>query len=408
MMRVTPRHIGLTALAGFLLHGQFAAALPVLEPLQLPLAGLAALCALPGVLPLRRSVIGAVIAFLIAAAFVLQAPPVVYQTPYADSKPTTLLLTLAFTLVLPPLLIRTRADLRYLIGVIGALCLAVVALALPALPGMLGSGARLVLGEEGNPIWLARAAGVAGLWVAWRVMTGQMRRAGLLLTLPALAVLIGTGSRGPLLASLIGTLLLTLATRPRVRPLGVAAALLGMAALGAGLGSAPLDDLSGAFSRGMDPTAGRGDLIATAWQWIQTTPRGMGVGGLDAWIVPRYPHNIVAEATAELGWVAGGALVAALIAVIARYASAARRAPEFAFTLALTVYATLNAMVSGDLTSPKELYLMASVALIPLFRSPAWTTLSSPVARPDTSTPPSRPSDLPVPRSAPLTLTSRR
>lgn len=362
MLNISIRSIGITTFVLFLLHGQLSAAIPFLQPFQIPLAALAAACAGMLVFPLRRSMFVALAITLIAVYFIVTAPAVSVMTSYSDSKPNNMLLTIGFTLLLPPLLIRNRNDLQRLLNTLGTVALLVTLFAI--IGGNLSLQGRLILGEEGNPIWLGRAAGLALLWITWRVLTMQTKPYLLLFFLTSLFVLIATGSRGPLLASLIGLISLVITTRPKISNLAGGLGLLLATFLVSIMFRMPIEGFSQAYTRGEDVTSGRSDLVNTSWLFIKDNPYGIGVGGLDAWIPPHYPHNIIVEALAELGWFPGILLAASLLSVLWRYGRISRLTPEAAMLFAFTIYSLLNSLVSGDLTSPKELYLLCSMSLV--------------------------------------------
>ncbi|MFC3834804.1 MULTISPECIES: O-antigen ligase family protein [Deinococcus] len=367
---MTPRTVGILALVLFLLHDHLRGLFPFLPNLQLPLAGLAALCAVIVGWRLTRSALVMLGVAGLAGVAVLTAPEVTYMTPYSDSKQTLVLLTLAFTLILPPLLIQARDHLRQYLNALGLVCVLIVAGTLPALPSIVSESGRLAIGEDGNPIWLARAAGIAALWVGVSVLTGRLRRPWLWALAPILGIIVLTGSRGPLASLLIVlALLLPLLVR-RVTLPGLAVML---ASAGAGLAvffnPMVLDGVLARFAREdrYGVTSGRDTLWAITTGWIQDVPGGIGLGGLAASLMPyaRYPHNIVLETFAELGWVAGTGLVIALGLALYRLARAARsRQFEEVMLLGVFLFALGNALVSGDLTGPKELYIAAALSVM--------------------------------------------
>lgn len=97
---------------------------------------------------------------------------------------------------------------------------------------------------------------------------------------------------------------------------------------------------------------------------------GLGWANLDRGelVVDQYPHNLFLEVLAEAGLLALG-LLAALLVVGAVRATRARAADASALPLlGLLVFATANAMVSGDVTDNRLVFVIAAAC---------WTLRSS-------------------------------
>ncbi|USG67137.1 O-antigen ligase family protein [Brevibacillus ruminantium] len=228
-----------------------------------------------------------------------------------------------------------------------------------------------------STIALGRTTGLAFLWIFLLAVESRMNAAlaiGLLAFF--LLVLIGSGSRGPLMSLLavaavagplyygrkgkqigifcIGLLILSLVMTTALSILPQSATNRIQSFLEGDLGASELSRLT-AFER--------------SWETIAAHPFGIGWGGfaheINLWQgeTRQYPHNIWLEITLEGGWLAGLALLALFYAGFSRLYRHLRSFEARALFAAL-LYFLLNAMVSGDINDNKLLFALAGVALV--------------------------------------------
>ncbi|HTV58545.1 MAG TPA: O-antigen ligase family protein [Verrucomicrobiae bacterium] len=234
-----------------------------------------------------------------------------------------------------------------------------------------------------------------------------------LLAVPALA-LIGSGSRGPVIALLILVLLSLYLHRRLIADIAVLA-LLGLFAIPlAGLPQASLDYLGSVLGchNFADVVASRADLVSFAWDLLKQHPLlGVGLEGyrfhsLNAGVY-KWPHNIFLEVACELGLPAfvllavifGGALRAALLQLRDR----SNPFPVLSqLAAALLLAGVINATNTGDINSDRLTWLF--VALVFVVRgladryssSPSLSAASLAGSRPGTALPTSFVSAEPV------------
>jgi O-antigen ligase len=237
---------------------------------------------------------------------------------------------------------------------------------------------RFSLSAQEYPIYLGRnsADGLIIAIYAALAATRAWTRLAAVAVLPLLLVaLVAAGSRGPIVAFLIGavTLIALTAGGARRRLLMVGAGLLAAAIVvpfalpGATVGrsiSVLLGGVNGLSSNG------RSELWAQAFTAFAQHPLlGIGTGGFGA-INPAepYPHNILLEVAAELGTV--GLLL--LIGVLASAAAALARAwrasggrdrLDASVIITLFVVALVNALFSGAIADNREIWIWGGLGL---------------------------------------------
>lgn len=231
--------------------------------------------------------------------------------------------------------------------------------------------------EDGNVIGLARVCALGAVCLA---LTPAPRRVRLL-TIPASLICIHaaslTGSRGPVVAALGGTLI-GVVMGQRGGQTGLARRTTPFALLAAAAWAI------GPTSRIVTATGGETDIMrldfaAAAWSLLQRYPQGIGWGefamrmplGLrdDAQGWAQYPHNVVLETAVEGGLVAAAGLIY-LLWISARAAlSEARRGTSL--PLALYTASLMFALASSDLTGNRTMWVMIGLCLaLPLAPPP--------------------------------------
>jgi capsular exopolysaccharide synthesis family protein len=316
--------------------------------------------------PVPRAAHTVIVGFLllVPAAF-LTAP-----TEYGADKELRLFTLTFLSMFAPVVLIRDRSDVRrHVLALAGVAALvAAVALVDPQ-PSSDYEGAPVAT-ESAGTIGLGIAAAVvvviATMGVIWRTAPWQV-------ALPAAAasvyVLLQSGSRGPLLATVLAVL--AGAFLVRVRPaLGRAVAVASLVGVGllAAFRMAPLyardriiDLLTGETAGSVD---NRVRLIDDALDVVDRNPWGVGWGGFEAetFAAYRYPHNLPLEVLAEAGLLFGTLFLGWLVLCFVR-AHRATVDPTGGTVFALLVFAFAEAMVSGDLNDNRLAFYVLGIAV---------------------------------------------
>lgn len=306
---------------------------------------------------------------------------------YSIEKTTRLFTLTLVAAVLPLALFRTRGDLERFCNALAVLGLI---MAVDASATLL-TGHKLTEQTHGrasawgaSPLQLGRVAGLAAVWIVVRWLD---RRAPLLLVAPAVGALlvavVGSGSRGPLLAvSVAITVSCLLFYLTRVRT--AARVLLGLAICGGflvvGMRLAPdaateriARTVSGDFSGSSEE--GRARAYERSLKLIPAHPLGIGWGGFADLNVKTpsgapidYPHNFVLEAFLEGGWLVGVLLSALVLGALVRAASLGMHGGDVAARglFAVLLYLVVNALVSGDINGNR--YMLTFVVLALAYR----------------------------------------
>jgi O-antigen ligase len=234
-----------------------------------------------------------------------------------------------------------------------------------------------VTGIASNTITLGRAAGFLFLVVGMRFLLGtwawirQSQR--LALVLVAATTLLFSGSRGPLLAAFFA-LLLTLFIDRRSKTFPRLAILAGLVSIG--LASAwsfvPAGSLARIISFATGDFGGsaltRQVALDKAIPQILTHPLGIGWGGFMGQIhelagqARQYPHNLLAEAFLEGGWLTGFGIVYLVFASRARMARSATR-EDYALWMGLFLFFFFNALVSGDINDNRIFFTVLGLGI---------------------------------------------
>lgn len=231
------------------------------------------------------------------------------------------------------------------------------------------SGVAAGVAEGTNTIAAGRTVGIAvvGLLIFAFTTHGKQRTLFASAGVAAVYPMVNTGSRGPVAAAALAVALVALMAPGGNLRRGLRLLLVAGAAVAAYF-LLVRDDSAGAASR-VTSTLLSGNLTDTSsttrytiWQdalnYIPLHPLG---GGWGAFSLPRpefkllgslgltYPHNVLLEVTGEAGWIAGGGLVLFSFAAIRRLRRASSD-PVAAVLLGIALFATINALVSGDLS----------------------------------------------------------
>ena len=219
--------------------------------------------------------------------------------------------------------------------------------------------------EGGSAISAGRAAGGAAVVLISLALSGASRRwVALGSAVALLLAVVDSGSRGPLIAATIALLVVALVPH---RQKGVRLALLagvgGLSYYLATQSSYSTDRFTDAGISGEN----RVHFWRIAWDEGVHNPLGLGWGGLQAHIFRTYPHDVVLEAWAEGGCLAGVLLTVTLVTAVVVQVRAARRGPVEMAMLGLLVFLLVNALVSSDIPGNRGLWVMVGAALVARF-----------------------------------------
>jgi O-antigen ligase len=333
---------------------------------------------------LRTQVIpGAV--FALVPLFISFLPSLFWTewTPYATEKVTYFFSLTLLATVAPVFLLNTSEALRRLLNVLSVVG---VFVACNAFYLFFTDPTRFERLGETTPISaisVGRMSGVALLWLATLLLSGRIRPA---LALPVVcllaSVILGVGSRGPLICTAIALVALFILRARGWSSLGRYAVLLLPLAIGLqiGFGVAPAlstdrvaNFLSGA-NDGSEQT--RIQYAVLAANAIQQNPQGIGVAGFQSKIVPwkggpypyprEFPHNLVLEIFLEAGWIPG--LIFTLLLGVALWKSLrlsirSPTQPELAGLTSLLVFMLANDLVSGELNDSRILFALLGLSI---------------------------------------------
>ena len=331
----------------------------------------AVVCALLAVISLVREGIPRGVWWMVGLCAVM-LPPALWATSSAYGEEKVPKLALTFLAAIAPLfLIRTarqQATFLWSVAVAGVvMSFAAVVETRPDLYGRrAGFGANTV--EQGRMSGLSVTVLAVGL--VRRAAPRLLLAVGLVL---AFYALLASGARGPLGAAVLSAGVAAVAGwRGPVRISRTAVAVTAVVVVVV----AVLLVLTPSYSldRLRDPFGHTGVMRegawAEAWDLAITHPLGAGWASFEdvsTTLNPgdrHYPHNIVLEMAAEAGWIAAAVLVAVLAVALVRAWRAARTGGfTDAGILAVLVFATLNAMVSGDVNDNRLLFAMIALGL---------------------------------------------
>jgi O-antigen ligase len=261
-------------------------------------------------------------------------------------------------------LLRTpRARAAYLGGIVAlGILVAVLSIVSPDPEAQL-AGRLAVDGSNTIAAGLATGAAVVALF---SMALGRTKRRGLAIAsgLALSVFMIGSGSRGPLLAAIAATIVVS-AFSSGARKVKRLALGLGMLALAWWLTSA-LQLVSARLTTTTDTSSeARRRLWSEGISLVWLHPLGIGWGNLDQYLsqsarltsgITQYPHNLILEVFTESSWVAGVILVAVLAKAFLRQRAAATTPVEMAM-LGLFVFFVQSAMVSGDINDNRGVWV---------------------------------------------------
>lgn len=376
---VTPADITVTVLLVGLVHAGLFKGSPLLAwipmDLTLLLAGMVIVAVGLRVLRLgvRLRVNGC--AVLIIASF-LPAWAYSASTTYANDKATGMVVTLIAVLG-SAVLVNSATRRRLWIQVL--VLTSIIALVFAELAPAVMSSGRLALAGS-NTIATGRIFGVALVVLVLLVLSspGRWLPLQLVIGLTLALTMIGTGSRGPVVAAGISLALVSISAPSRQRGARIAGAALFILAgwfFILELASAGAGRLESSWTGGESAIGTREGVWAGALRAL-SNPFGAGWGRFGEVLFPseilaqtdrQYAHNLLLEVGSEGGWLP---LIATLVLLVSSFRAARQNAykPYDLAVYGVLVFTVLNAMVSGDVNDNR---LMWCAVVICFWHSPS-------------------------------------
>lgn len=229
---------------------------------------------------------------------------------------------------------------------------------------------RLDIGGS-NPIWLARAIAISALGIYTLYLYKRIKTITFVFLISLILLLMfTTGSRGPLVSLVIVAIIIAKSTKSISSKSsytlykGILLCFVMIMLIVFILNILPDHLTNRIISVGSgESTQIRFVLIKDAIEIIREHPLGIGLGKFGAYSIVKYPHNIVLESLSELGWFTGSSLIFIIVASGIGLALMRNRDMYHTFFFGLYLMSFINALFSGDLTSPKEIYAMIPIGL---------------------------------------------
>lgn len=311
--------------------------------------------------------------FIVAIFFLALIPTIFYSG--SDIGKLSMFLMIFFVLAMvSPVLLSDKQSVKLFINTLFITSLSIVFLTLSGLEHTHTTGRLTLYG--GNPIWLARSVSIAAFCLLIFLLYNKISRLKfLLLFAPTIFVMISTGSKGPLLSMIIALVIVYFGKirkfitnkKTLTNTLSILFFSLPVLIITYILFPEPFTRILDLSSE--SATSGRLILYKDALSVIENNPFGIGLGNFGSYSYFDYPHNLFLEALAELGWVPGILFITMIFLSFIGLKHLAQRNIEGDILIGIFIMAFINSMVSGDMTSPKELYLLMPIGLNVLIAS---------------------------------------
>jgi len=264
--------------------------------------------------------------------------------------------------------LHSRQNLLYVFVGIFASMAFILSVAILLKFGSAGGNERLGAEGGGNPIWIARLSGFSALFfMTYLGDKSQKNRhlfalVGLLI---AFLVMLRSGSRGPIVALVLSFVIWNTSKVKLLSFDMIKGAFKYLVLIIIGALMAPpifLQRMASMFTGTLDGSALiRFELLYNGITLFLEEPFGRGLGSFANYSDIPYPHNFFVEIAAELGILVLLTTVFFMGYIFIRtfiYFRQRETIDQCKYYLALlSTYALLNAMVSGDLVSPKIMYM---------------------------------------------------
>jgi hypothetical protein len=308
--------------------------------------------------------------FLTIPFLIALLPSYITLTNYSTEKTFTFVTVFLISSIYGSFLIRQKSDLKVFLYSFSAVGFIICLVSLPSL-STLDTFVRLnVYGI--NPIWLSRAVSFSLVFFVILYIHKKMKLFWMLLfNSLILLVMIGSGSKAPILAVVISLGLLYIKdvfkVFLKIKNIFISLVLVLFAVISSSIIVKIVPDETiyrfTSFVNGEATDSAREDLYKISLNLIPYHPLGIGLGNFKQYSYLEYPHNIILESFVEGGWLFGIYLVF-LIAFNFFILRRLSRTKDYLYQAlyALFIMSFINSMFSGNLTSPKELYLIFAIS----------------------------------------------
>lgn len=257
--------------------------------------------------------------------------------------------------VLPPIIFKTKDDLKTLVKTLlfGGLCVCAI-----SIPDFIKSSSVRLSPYGANPIHLSRCIAVAVVILLYFAKNRKM----ILLLVPGLLVLmLSTASKGPLIALAVAIVFLY---GIRIKRLIITAIFSGIAFK---LGEAFLPYTT--WSRvsllwtGINEPI-RMQMYQVSLDMIPNKFMGHGIGYFASTGIGLYPHNYILETFLEVGWIPGVYLILLLCLGAFWLFRLKKIDPIYGLILSLYMMETVLCLFTGDITGLKFFYVFMTIGAL--------------------------------------------
>jgi hypothetical protein len=304
--------------------------------------------------------------------FVLVMIPPLFYNDNENHKVMDFLVIFIIITTISPVILREQVSLKIFLKSLSVISFGLVVLVLFGFAVINESGRLTLYG--GNPIGLGRAVSITGLYMLILLLHNKIRMLQFLIIMaPTLYVLLFTGSKGPAISMVLAVLIIYLEDIKRILVRNVfyrisSFILMGIITVSVYFHLKPNSPLERLFNPEYDnSTAIRTRIYWDSFKIISENPNGIGLGNFKNYSYTEYPHNILLETFVELGWLVGSIFVILLIFSFIGLKYMSKQSLYHQMIFGLFIMSFLNSMVTGDLTSPKELYVLIPLGINSFF-----------------------------------------
>lgn len=305
--------------------------------------------------------------FLIISFAAVILPTLLLKENEPDKIVNFLIIFFVITFI-SPVLLKDQKSIKLFLKSLLVISVGIAALVLSGFGTSMSNG-RLTL-NDGNPIGLGRAVSIASLYLIVLLVHNKIKIIKFsIFIVPVMYVLLFTGSKGPIVSMVIALGIvffrqirkfLNKKVFLRISFFAITS-LLTLFLLYYFLPSSPISRL---FNLGYDDsTFIRTIVYKDALRLIAEYPGGIGLGNFGSYSYAQYPHNMILEAFVELGWIPGTAFILLILIAFIGLKKLSKQNIYWEMLFAFFIMSFLNSMVTGDLTSPKELYVLIPIGI---------------------------------------------
>lgn len=292
---------------------------------------------------------------------------------YDPTKTFNFLIVFVACVALTVFIIKSKEDIYLFLNSFCIVGLIICAISLPSLND-LSQGERLTANDV-NPIWLARAVSFSFFWLLVLFVNKKIKFIWLLLAnVSVLTVMLFAGSKGPMIALLFTTFFVFYKSYKRVifKPKTMIISFMVLFLLVPFYfyvikPSGMMLRYAMVFNSGLQSETPRLTLFSSAWELSKDHFLGVGLGNFQHYSFFIYPHNLILESLAELGWPFTLYLLGLIVFSFITLQRLSHLDMSYKGLLGLLLISFINSMVSGDMTSPKELYMCIAISITVYF-----------------------------------------